>query len=200
MQRHILATIFSLCLCVGLSAGSAAGQGADEINRIIRGLAPIAGQTVSGGSGNMLAEPAPGLGGLPAPRAVLLEVVLSEQVILVDTSYAMDFEVYFPFDSAELTPRARAELLALGQALASPELRPYRYLIAGHTDGVGQPAYNQTLSERRAAAVRVFLTETFPIAPDRLVSVGFGQERLKLPAEPRAAINRRVEVLLIARP
>jgi OmpA-OmpF porin, OOP family len=148
----------------------------------------------------MLAEPAPGLWGLPAPRTVLLEVVLSEQVILVDTSYAMDFEVYFPFDSEELTPRDRVELLALGQALASPELRPYRYLIAGHTDGVGQPAYNQTLSERRAAAVRVFLTETFPIAPDRLFSVGFGQERLKLPGEPRAAINRRVEVLLIARP
>lgn len=198
MHQSILATLLSLG--VGLSAGSATGQSADEINRIIRGLAPITGQTMSGGSGNMLAAPAPGLGAPSAPRSVLLEVFLSEQVILVDTSYAMDFEVYFPFDSAELTSRAREELLALGLALASPDLRPYRYLIAGHTDGVGQPAYNQTLSERRAAAVRAFLTETFPIAPDRLVSVGFGQERLKLPAEPRAAVNRRVEVLLIVGP
>jgi len=112
----------------------------------------------------------------------------------------MDFEVYFPFDSAELTPHARQQLRALGHALASPELRLYRYLIAGHTDAVGQPAYNLSLSERRAAAVRAFLTETFAISPDRLVSVGFGQERLKLPAEPRAAVNRRVEVLLIADP
>jgi outer membrane protein OmpA-like peptidoglycan-associated protein len=198
MQRSILTKILTLCVC--LSAGSAAGQSADEINRIIRGLAPIAGQTVSGGAGNMLYAPAPGLGAVSAPPSVLLEVVLREQVILVDTSYAMDFEVYFPFDSAELTPRARQELLALGRALASPDLRPYRYLIAGHTDGVGQPAYNLTLSERRAAAVRAFLIETFPIAPNRLVSIGFGQERLKLPAEPRAAVNRRVEVLLIATP
>ena len=198
MHRSILTTIF--LLSVGFSAGSAAGQSSDEINEIIRGLAPIAGQTTSGGSGNMLAAPAPGLGAPSAPRSALFEVVLQERVILVDTSYAMDFEVYFPFDSAELTPQAQQELMALGRALASPELRPYRYLIAGHTDAVGHPAYNQTLSERRAAAVRAFLTETFPIAPDRLVSIGFGQERLKLPAEPRAAVNRRVEVLLIATP
>jgi outer membrane protein OmpA-like peptidoglycan-associated protein len=196
MQRSILTTM--IALCVGLSLGPAAAQSADEINRIIRGLAPIAGQTVSGGSGNVLAAPAPRLGAAAVPRTVLLEVVTSEQVILVDTSYAMDFEVYFPFDSAELTPRARQELLALGQALASQDLRPYRYLIAGHTDGVGQPAYNQALSERRAAAVRAFLTETFPIAPNRLVSIGFGQTRLKVPGDPRAAVNRRVEVLLIA--
>lgn len=198
MQRSILATLLSVS--IGLSAGSAAAQGADEINRIIRGLAPISGQTVSSGSENMLAEPASGLGPSSAPQSILLEVVLTEQVILVDTSYAMDFEVYFPFDSAELTSRARQDLIALGQALASADLRPHRYLIAGHTDGVGQSAYNQALSERRAAAVRAYLTETFPIASDRLVSVGFGQERLKLPAEPRAAINRRVEVLLIAEP
>lgn len=196
MHRSILPAICSLFF--GLSAGSAAGQSSDEINRIIRGLAPIAGQTTPSGSGNMLAAPAPGLEAPSAPRSAFLEVVLHERVILVDTSYAMDFEVYFPFDSAELTPQARQELMALGRALASPELRPYRYLIAGHTDGVGHPAYNQTLSERRAAAVMSFLTETFPIAPDRLVSVGFGEERLKLPDEPRAAVNRRVEVLLIA--
>jgi len=197
---HQIAFALVAALLVGWPGSPAPAQGADEINRIIRGLAPIAGQTVAGGAGNPLVAPAPGLGSQPAPGSVLIEVVLREQVILVDTSYAMDFEVYFPFDSAELTSQARQQLRALGHALASPELRFYSYLIAGHTDAVGQPAYNLTLSERRAAAVRAFLTETFPISPDRLVSVGFGQERLKLPAEPRAAINRRVEVLLIAGP
>ena len=198
MSRTAFALITAVLL--GLSGSPGAAQGSDEINRIIRGLAPIAGQTVAGDAGNPLLAPAPGLGSPLALRPVFLEVELRGEVIQVDTSYAMDFEVYFPFDSAELTPRARQELLALGQALASPELRPYRYLVAGHTDGVGQPAYNRTLSERRAAAVRAFLIETFPISPDRLFWVGFGQERLKLPTEPRAAVNRRVEVLLIAGP
>ena len=87
MQRSIFSALLSLS--VGWSAGSGAAHGADEINRIIRGLAPISGQTVSGGSGNMLAAPAPGLASPSAPRSILLEVVLSEQVIVVDTSYAI---------------------------------------------------------------------------------------------------------------
>lgn len=196
MHRPALALIIAL-LC-GVPGVPAPAQDANAVNRIIRGLAPIAGQTVAGGASNPLVAPAPGLGLQPAPQPVLLEVVVRDQVIAVDTTYAMDFEVYFPFDSAELTAQAREQLMSLGQALASPDLRPYRYLIAGHTDAVGSAAYNRLLSERRAAAVRQFLIETFPIAPERLVSVGFGHERLKLPAEPRAAINRRVEVLLIA--
>jgi outer membrane protein OmpA-like peptidoglycan-associated protein len=200
LQMHRPAFTLIIAILSSLPSVSALAQDASEINRIIRGLAPIAGQTVADGANAPLVAPAPGLGTSSAPRPVLLEVVLREQVIVVDTSYAMDFEVYFPFDSSDLTARARQELMALGQALASPDLRPYRYLIAGHTDGVGQPTYNQTLSERRAAAVRAFLTQTFPIEPHRLVSVGFGQERLKRPAEPRAAVNRRVEVLLIAGP
>ncbi len=198
MRSFVVGLIAALMFV--LPGQPAPAQNADEINRIIRGLAPIAGQTVAGGGSNLLSAPAPGLGAAPPPQSVLVEIYLRDRVILVDTTYAMDFEVYFPFDSAELTLRARQELLALGQALASPDLRPYSYLIAGHTDGVGQPAYNQALSERRAAAVRSFLIETFPIAPHRLVSIGFGQERLKLPADPRAAVNRRVEVLLIAGP
>ncbi len=196
MPRFIVALFAAFILA--LSGQSVPAQDAIEINRIIRGLAPIAGQTIAGGGSNLLAAPAPGLGAPPVQSSMLVEVVLQDRIIFVDTTYAMDFEVYFPFDSAVLTPRARQELLALGQALASAELRPYRYLIAGHTDAVGQAAYNQTLSERRAAAVVQFLMEAFPIAPDRLVSVGFGQQRLKLPDQPRAAVNRRVEVMLIA--
>jgi OmpA-OmpF porin, OOP family len=197
-MRCLVVALTAALMCV-LPVQPAPAQDAAEINRIIRGLAPIAGQTVAGGGSNLLSAPAPGLGAVP-PQPVLVEVYLRDRVILVDTTYAMDFEVYFPFDSAELTPQARLELSALGQALASAELRPYRYLIAGHTDAVGQAGYNQSLSERRAAAVRQFLIDTFPISPGRLVSIGFGQDRLKLPDQPRAAINRRVEVLFIAGP
>lgn len=189
-----------ITLVFSLGSVDVLAQDADEINQIIRGLAPISGQTIAGHANNTLVAPAPGLEIINAPQSVLLEVVLPGQVILADTTYAIDFEVYFPFDSAELTSLAHQQLLALGQALASNELRPHRYLIAGHTDGVGQAAYNKSLSERRASAVTAFLTESFPISPDRLISIGFGHERLKLPADPLAAINRRVEVMLIARP
>jgi len=74
----------------------------------------------------------------------------------------------------------------------------YRYLVAGHTDAVGTANYNRKLSEQRARAVRAYLLQNFPINPDRLISVGFGDNRLKSPETPKAAINRRVEIALIA--
>lgn len=176
MLRHFT---FGLCLAaLGSLSLPANAQTAAEINRIIRGLAPIPGQTVV----------SPPAAVQPAPRGD----------VCVDARYALDFEVYFPFDSADLTPWARQDLAALGRALASRELQPYSYMVAGHTDGTGQSAYNQSLSERRAAAVVRYLVEAFPISPNRLFAVGFGESRLNVPSDPGAAINRRVEVLLIA--
>lgn len=202
--------MFTLGFCVTLLSTlslPAVAQTSDEINQIIRSLAPIAGQTVTGQARAPLTKPATRnpatyLGSTqstaPARSGLLMEVVQGQRVIVVDTTYALDFEVYFPFDSADLTPQSRMQLAALGQALSSRELASHSYLIAGHTDAVGQPAYNQRLSERRAAAVVQYLVEAFPIAPKRLISVGFGQSRLKEQSNPRAAINRRVEVLLIS--
>jgi flagellar motor protein MotB len=51
---------------------------------------------------------------------------------------------------------------------------------------------------RRAEAVREFLLRQFAIDPSRLLSVGFGEDRLRSTTEPNAAINRRVEIVLIA--
>lgn len=176
-------------LALLLFATAAHATSEEEVNRIINSLAPIEGQTRAD------------LPGVQMPTArpeVLVEVVIDGRTFLLDRGHAIDMEVYFPFDSAELTDRARASLLALGRALESPDLRPYRYLIAGHTDAAGRADYNLGLSERRARAVRDFLVRNYAIHPDRVLSVGFGEERLKVPSEPRASVNRRVEVGLIA--
>jgi len=60
-------------------------------------------------------------------------------------------------------------------------------VLVGHTDAKGGDAYNQILSERRAAAVKEHLVRTFGIAPDRLVSYGRGKSLLKNTADPFAA-------------
>ena len=70
----------------------------------------------------------------------------------------------------------------------------------GHTDAKGLATYNQTLSEQRAASVRKFLVQRFPIQPDALVSIGLGETELKRPDEPNAGINRRVEFSLLLEP
>lgn len=178
-RRWVLRSIASVPF--SLLASKSFGQSESEINRIIKDLAPIEGQTPSSGYKPLRREP----------------VIVEHETIFVDAGRHVELEVYFDYDSDHITPRAREQLRALGKALASAELLSYRYLIAGHTDAVGSDAYNIDLSGRRAKAVAEFLTEEYAIDPRRLMVVGFGFRRLKRPEAPRAAINRRVEVLLI---
>ncbi len=49
--------------------------------------------------------------------------------------------------------------------------------IEGHTDNVGNAAYNQRLSEERANSVRQYLIDKFGIDASRLTSVGYGLSR-----------------------
>lgn len=112
---------------------------------------------------------------------------------------AISLTVQFATGSAALTPQAMRVLDELGKALQSEDLRPYRFRIEGHTDTTGSRALNQALSERRAAAVRSYLTQNFGIQPDRLIAVGLGQTRLAVQTpdgvdEPR---NRRVQIVNI---
>jgi outer membrane protein OmpA-like peptidoglycan-associated protein len=184
----------------GMSLSTAATAQSGDVDAIIRSLAPIAEQTRKPDrERDILVAPAERSVErlVERPVEVRFEVVVENVVLVVDPAYAIDIEVFFPFDSAALTREARASLHALGRALESPDLRPFSYLVAGHTDARGRASYNKALSERRAAAVREFLLREYAIEPWRLASIGFGQERLRTPQEPYAAINRRVEVLLV---
>lgn len=73
----------------------------------------------------------------------------------------------------------------------------WRLNVEGHTDNIGGDAYNQALSERRAAAVKRALLQRYQISPDRLTTVGYGATRPKDSndtLEGRAR-NRRVELV-----
>jgi OmpA-OmpF porin, OOP family len=146
---------------------------------IIRSLAPFA-------DGNPVVRSR-------APRAVDTD----RGRVRVDYSRAIDITVFFDYDSAQLTEEASVQLEPLGRALQSRELLPYRFLVAGHTDASGDPEYNRSLSLKRAVTVRSYLSETYGVDPLRLVIHGWGQSRLKDPANPFSAVNRRVEIALI---
>ncbi len=177
-RKFFLPTMLSL----GLAALSAqANAGEDDVNRIIKSLAPIAGQSYSG----------------HVPDSKLYRYELRGRTIVVDTQHAVNLEVYFPFDSDALTPLAKGQLRALGAALRSADLRPYTYLVVGHTDAKGSADYNRDLSRRRAESVRAYLIERFAIASASLEAIGVGEDQLKLPDEPYAAANRRVEVMMV---
>lgn len=69
-------------------------------------------------------------------------------------------------------------------------------VIEGHSSSVGQAAYNQFLSQKRADSVKQLLTSRYGIEASRLTAIGFGETQLKDPANTAEAhkINRRIEV------
>jgi outer membrane protein OmpA-like peptidoglycan-associated protein len=103
--------------------------------------------------------------------------------------------VNFDYNSDNIGSKAMPQVSALGQALASPDLKGGTFIVAGHTDAKGSDPYNQGLSERRAEAVKRFLAEKYGIDASNLLTVGYGKTQLKNPAGPFASENRRVQVI-----
>ena len=107
----------------------------------------------------------------------------------------IDLEINFEFNSATIAAKALPQVTALGEALTSPDLKGRTFIVAGHTDAKGSDTYNQGLSERRADAVKRFLSEKYGIETNRLVTVGYGATHLKNRESPLAGENRRVQVV-----
>lgn len=112
---------------------------------------------------------------------------------------AVDLEIYFDFNSAEISPKAVPTLTALGKALSDPAMKDAMLLVAGHTDGKGAANYNQSLSEKRAATIKAYLVREFKLTDGKLMAVGFGFEKLKNASNPNADENRRVQVVNFGR-
>ena len=92
----------------------------------------------------------------------------------------IDLEINFEFNSAVIGSKAMPQVTELGTALAGTDLKGRTFILAGFTDGKGSETYNQGLSERRADAVKQFLSEKYGIEAGSLVTVGYGLIRLKI--------------------
>lgn len=86
------------------------------------------------------------------------DVQVSETPDEVEVVLAAD--VLFAFDSADLTPGAESRLAEAAQQLADGGQSPVE--VVGHTDSVGDTAYNLDLSRRRAEAVSGALAALVP--------------------------------------
>jgi OmpA-OmpF porin, OOP family len=121
-------------------------------------------------------------GGRVMYDALLAEGRVSTQGILFDTG------------SDRIRPESTPTLNEiLGMLKDHPDLR---LGIEGHTDSVGDAAMNQTLSEKRAAAVKVFLSEN-GIDANRLETAGFGPTKAVASNESPEGRqqNRRVDLV-----
>ncbi|MDB5217891.1 MAG: Outer rane lipoprotein omp16 precursor [Myxococcaceae bacterium] len=103
-------------------------------------------------------------------------------------------DVLFAFGKSELLPTAQKKLNDVVTALKDD---PRTITIVGHTDSIGSDETNMQLSQRRADAVRTYLT-THGIPDERVSSQGMGKSQPvadNKTAEGRAN-NRRVEIIL----
>ena len=83
-------------------------------------------------------------------------------------------EIQFAFDKSEISPKSSELLDEISAAMIEhPEI--LKVEIEGHADAVGTKAYNKTLSQKRADAVRKALLER-GVAAERLTAVGYGKD------------------------
>jgi OOP family OmpA-OmpF porin len=106
--------------------------------------------------------------------------------------------VYFDFDKATIKPEGKVVLNEAAALLQKHERVVVE--VAGHTDSVGTDAYNQGLSERRANAVRDYLTSK-GVKASRLTARGYGESRPVASNDTKEgrAENRRVELVVLDR-
>jgi outer membrane protein OmpA-like peptidoglycan-associated protein len=104
-------------------------------------------------------------------------------------------DVHFDFDRYTLRPEATR---ALDEAIKTMQQNPeLRIEVEGHTCNIGTSEYNLALGERRANAVREYLTSR-GIGADRLRAVSYGEERPKHDnaREETRRLNRRAALVV----
>ena len=114
-----------------------------------------------------------------------------------DITVTLASDVTFASDSADLTSAADAQLKTVsGQLAQYPDGGSLS--IVGHTDDVQDDAYNQTLSEKRANAVKTRLEQLTSLDTWQTSVSGKGESepRINDTSDEARAVNRRVEITL----
>lgn len=128
-----------------------------------------------------------GCGAAEAPKQ--METVADHQVITLSA------DTYFDFNKYNLKPEGKAVLQQLAQQLNTRGAEIQKITVVGNTDSKGTDAYNQKLSERRAATVGNYLIEN-GVNPALIQAYGNGERNpvaSNATAEGRAQ-NRRVDI------
>ncbi|MBE0576433.1 MAG: OmpA family protein [Desulfuromonadales bacterium] len=137
----------------------------------------------------VVAAPAP-VAVAPAPAPV---VVAPAPAPVVVAKEIVSFDLLFDFDKStikdDMVPVLEQAKMILEEDSA------VNFIVSGHTDSTGPEAYNQGLSERRAASVKNWLVSN-GVSAARLEAVGYGETQPKYDNATREGrkLNRRVEL------
>ncbi len=112
---------------------------------------------------------------------------------LVKSTMELEGQTFFKLNSAKLIPSAQTRLKQIAAQIRKSGYKG-SIRITGNTCGLGDPVYDQRLSERRAKAVRNFLIKN-GFNADHLIARGLGKGHPKYPRTPDQDFkNRRVDI------
>lgn len=108
-------------------------------------------------------------------------------------------DAFFDFDRSTLKPEGRNILNQVAAKVQELDLESIT--AVGHTDDTGSAAYNQGLSERRAASVKSYLVGK-GVPADQIIASGRGEAQPVATNTTRQgrAQNRRVDIEIIGTP
>lgn len=175
---------------IGAAAGAAIGilRGEREADEILAHTA--AGAAIGAGVGAYMDAQEEKLGHIPGTTVERV----SDDVLLIH----FDSDILFPIDSAQLAPGARDSLDEMASVLN--EYPKSAVVIQGYTDSTGTEEHNQSLSERRAQAVKNYLVLR-GVDEERMTALGFGESApiASNSSESGRQRNRRVDILVKAK-
>jgi len=127
----------------------------------------------------------------PPPPPVIKKIIQDVKILRLDSMSL--------FDSGRFDLKPGSTKL-LVNSLAGIKAKPgWLIVVSGHTDNTGSALLNQTLSQRRAEAVRDWMRDTGDIAESCFAVQGYGATRpMATNDTPEGrALNRRVEISLV---
>ncbi|MDD7995070.1 OmpA family protein [Kosakonia radicincitans] len=127
----------------------------------------------------------------PPPPPVIKKIIQGQKTIRLDSMSL--------FDSGKSALKAGSTKMLVNSLVGVKAKPGWLIVVSGHTDNTGNPQLNQTLSLKRAEAVRNWMRDTGDVPESCFAVQGYGESRpIATNDTPDGrALNRRVEISLV---
>lgn len=127
-----------------------------------------------------------------------VKMLKKEGFVLTEEGWSLGLpeRLLFDFNKSDIKPENGKEIIRLAKQLNKYDLQKLK--IVGHTDDIGNPEYNQKLSEERAQSVAgIFLKEGFKQTNLNVIGRGSNQPFVPNTSHENRASNRHVAIIII---
>ena len=127
----------------------------------------------------------------PPPPPVIKKIIQGPKTLRLDSMSL--------FDSGKFVLKAGSTKMLVNSLVGIKAKPGWLIVVSGHTDNTGTPQLNQTLSLKRAEAVRNWMRDTGDVPESCFAVQGYGESRpVATNDTPEGrALNRRVEISLV---